>query len=888
MKTFLKTMFLFCLVFFVIQNGIAQTPKRYVCGVTLTGFQVTDLNTCQTTILDTAQSLGKNGGQATFDHVHNRYINVNYDHTTNTSTILVIDANSGKLLQTIPLNQNGVFLGEIEYDDSNNTLYGFCLKNGFVSLNLTTNKFDTIAVLPYALGLLPSASTFDPVRGRYYDIFTYDSVKSTLGYIDIHTGALTFTHTIMGGSMPEYCRANGKIYGFHVESHSVKCDFVSYDPSRDTMTVIDTGLSWYVSSTTFDDATDRYIMVATTSLKDPTNYVMIDTSGNFTYCDHKFVYGSAFFTSDSISISPPPTYKPESVIGLTTSGLTRLDLQTCNETVLNSGITNSNAAQGESTFDHVHNKYIFERVDSLNHSQYHITVADANTGALLSNAISQNNMLEIEYDDSTNKVYGLTDFKYFVSLDMGTGKADTVAILPFTGFAVGGSTFDDKNGRYIQSFTDSLKQSIFAAVNVHTGSFTTYNIPLFDAEYCMANGKLYGLVVDGHNMDMVSLNLANGAYTVVAPNALHSVANALGTFDDVNNRYIIPGTTPAGDGPMVMIDTLGNVTTCTGNQLMNPEAYLPGTGSIHKTTYDTLKGRVTTSTGAALKNTYIYKLLYNISDSTLYADDSVKTDTTGHYQFLTNDSAVYLYASPDSIDYPNELGTYYDSSLTIQLAYLKALHTGTTIVNFNTMSGTNHSGGGFIGGKITICNCKKPGKGQPVPNLRVVLIDSFGNAVKQTYTNASGNFGFNNVGYGKYKIWVDYPKVDNSIAPQISISATAPSRTDNYSLYPTYLQIYTTTSILAANPETGRLNIYPNPFTQSTNIEYTLTANATITLKVYDITGREVANLADEMQTAGKYYFILDANKYSLPAGMYMIKLTVNGATNNQEIIKIK
>ena len=607
MKTFLRITLLICLFFFAIQNGRAQTPKRYVCGTTNYGFQVKDMSNCQTVLFDSISGLGGVDGGSAFDHVHNHYLQASQDASRN-NIIEVFDANTGKLLPNISLT--GRYMSEIEYDDSNNTLYGFGFNGVFVSLNLSTNVYDTITTFPAKTAIAQGNSTFDPVNGRFFDVFDYDSAKSALGIVDIHTGKITFTDAKF--SVPEYCKANGKVYGLQQSTHG-GFSFISYDISRDKITVLDTNLDWAVM-------------------------------------------------------------------------------------------------MGSGTFDDVNNLFVFE-----------------------------------------------------------------------------------------------------------------------------------------------------GQYAASPPNTI------------------------------VMIDTTGKVTTCTSPNLFDPEAF--SSGSIKYTapvTYDTLKGRVTTSTGTALKNTYIYKLLYNVSDSTLYANDSTKTDTTGHYQFLTNDSAVYLYASPDSADYPNELGTYYDSSLTIQLAAMKALHTGTTIVNFNTLSGTNHSGGGFIGGKITICNCKKPGKGQPVPNLRVVLIDSLGNAVKQTYTNASGSFGFNNVGYGKYKIWVDYPKVDNSIAPQISISATAPNRTDNYSLYPTYLQIYTTTSILAANPETGGLNIYPNPFTQSTNIEYTLTANATITLKVYDITGREVANLADEIQTAGKYYFILDANKYSLPAGMYMIKLTVNGATNNQEIIKIK
>ena len=70
---------------------------------------------------------------------------------------------------------------------------------------------------------------------------------------------------------------------------------------------------------------------------------------------------------------------------------------------------------------------------------------------------------------------------------------------------------------------------------------------------------------------------------------------------------------------------------------------------------------------------------------------------------------------------------------------------------------------------------------------------------------------------------------------------------------------------------------YPNPFNQSTNIKYQITNKSFITLKVYDITGKEVAILLNEEKSAGTYSIRFDAD--NLPSGIYFYQLIVNGIT---------
>lgn len=68
---------------------------------------------------------------------------------------------------------------------------------------------------------------------------------------------------------------------------------------------------------------------------------------------------------------------------------------------------------------------------------------------------------------------------------------------------------------------------------------------------------------------------------------------------------------------------------------------------------------------------------------------------------------------------------------------------------------------------------------------------------------------------------------------------------------------------------------YPNPFNPSTVISYQLPVAGEVTLKVYDLLGREVATLVDEYKPAGRYE--VEFNGLYLSSGVYFYQLISNG-----------
>jgi hypothetical protein len=79
---------------------------------------------------------------------------------------------------------------------------------------------------------------------------------------------------------------------------------------------------------------------------------------------------------------------------------------------------------------------------------------------------------------------------------------------------------------------------------------------------------------------------------------------------------------------------------------------------------------------------------------------------------------------------------------------------------------------------------------------------------------------------------------------------------------------------------------YPNPFNPSTTINYSLANEEHVNLIVYDIMGREVAELVNEDQAAGTYSFDFDAS--SLASGMYFYKISAGNFVSTKKMVLLK
>lgn len=79
---------------------------------------------------------------------------------------------------------------------------------------------------------------------------------------------------------------------------------------------------------------------------------------------------------------------------------------------------------------------------------------------------------------------------------------------------------------------------------------------------------------------------------------------------------------------------------------------------------------------------------------------------------------------------------------------------------------------------------------------------------------------------------------------------------------------------------------FPNPFNPSTSISYTLGKKSFVSLKIYDITGKEISSLVNANQTEGKYSVNFNAAKLS--SGIYFYSLKTDYFSETRKMILTK
>ena len=164
-----------------------------------------------------------------------------------------------------------------------------------------------------------------------------------------------------------------------------------------------------------------------------------------------------------------------------------------------------------------------------------------------------------------------------------------------------------------------------------------------------------------------------------------------------------------------------------------------------------------------------------------------------------------------------------------------------------------------------------------------------------TETNNSGfeilrfdqndNYGWEKIsfvpGHGTTTASKNYSFTDENVLPGIYSYRLKQINLDGSFSYSEIIEVEVTAPLVFSLEQN-----YPNPFNPTTNIKFQIADFGSVSLKIYDVLGNEVAQLVNEEKEAGTYNYNWDAS--NLTSGIYFYKLQAGDFTQTKKMILLK
>jgi esterase/lipase superfamily enzyme len=186
-------------------------------------------------------------------------------------------------------------------------------------------------------------------------------------------------------------------------------------------------------------------------------------------------------------------------------------------------------------------------------------------------------------------------------------------------------------------------------------------------------------------------------------------------------------------------------------------------------------------------------------------------------------------------------------------------------------------------------------------NRQLFGVSLSGGVYKINKVNAAavlvGNTGFANTRYaafnlrGKmYGVYGSETQISNLISIDTSTGAgTLIGATGKRGIYGIAIQTNPISGVVSTNTIPERFSLlqnYPNPFNPLTVIRYQLSVEGLVSIKVYDVTGREMQTLVNEAMKPGTYDITFDGS--SLSSGVYYYRMTTKEFMETRRMVLLK
>ncbi|TSA49290.1 MAG: PKD domain-containing protein [Sphingobacteriales bacterium] len=161
--------------------------------------------------------------------------------------------------------------------------------------------------------------------------------------------------------------------------------------------------------------------------------------------------------------------------------------------------------------------------------------------------------------------------------------------------------------------------------------------------------------------------------------------------------------------------------------------------------------------GAVQDYATVWLIQHDSAMGTLYAIDSVHITPVNQGTYIFNNVAAGSYlvkvaADTQSANYTTLVPTYYGNVLFWNNAVTVLVCPSQSNVNISLTIGVNPGGPGFVGGLVSQGANRMMNFGDPMNHIEILVLNMNNTPVQYQYSASNGLYGFNNLGYGTYKI----------------------------------------------------------------------------------------------------------------------------------------
>ncbi|MBN1633451.1 MAG: carboxypeptidase regulatory-like domain-containing protein [Ignavibacteria bacterium] len=279
---------------------------------------------------------------------------------------------------------------------------------------------------------------------------------------------------------------------------------------------------------------------------------------------------------------------------------------------------------------------------------------------------------------------------------------------------------------------------------------------------------------------------------------------------------------------------------------------------------------------------YVKALKLNMSTLEFETVDSTGILPNGTYSLPNvRIDSVYIRPYPNSTPIVDFIPTFYPSSINWETATKLYINSNLTNIDVGVIRINVTQSQGTISGTIF--------KQQNAGLYEALVYATLNNVIKGfAISGINGNYTINNIPAGTYNLKANRP---GYYSDSTTVTATGGAMSNiNFTLLPYYTSVK---NISSEVPEKFQLHQnYPNPFNPVTKIKFDIPmdsrfrGNDNVLLKVYDLLGREVATLINEMLQPGTYEVTFDGSR--LASGMYFCRMNTDNFSQTIRIVLLK